>query len=267
MEVSRLLFSKETKEKMKKGVNARERGKLRYQRLVELANDGRLAVAKNRNEVANMVGIISKPNTTGYNWVTNMIRGGHLTETLMALGDGGKPEYEYHLTSKEPCYDGYPRRVKATSEVKEKVEPPKPKKKSNLFEVGKQRYAALKETEANGTLALAKSRNEVADLVHGTRSWVCGLIERGYLREVLYKYENGIPVYKYNLTGKEPNYDHVAKNTASALVNNPPKQEEHVTNEKKPIKIEITRGDVVIKAEFDDYEQAAKTITTILKGE
>ena len=35
----------------------------------------------------------------------------------------------------------------------------------------------------------------------------------------------------------------------------------------KPIRIEITRGDITIKVEMEDHEQASKLITTIMKGE
>ena len=43
MEISRLIFTKETKEKMNKELTRKEKGKLRYKKLEELANNGKLA--------------------------------------------------------------------------------------------------------------------------------------------------------------------------------------------------------------------------------
>lgn len=99
MEVSRLIFTKETKDKMNNSLSKREKGRLRWAKLIELDNDGRLAVAKNRYEVANMVGVINKQ--VGYSWVSNLIRRKKITETLTGVNQYGQAEYEYHLGSGE----------------------------------------------------------------------------------------------------------------------------------------------------------------------
>ena len=105
MEISRLTFTKETQEKMEKGLSKRQRGKLRYQKLVEIANNGRLSIAKNRREVARLVGYMPGQEHSGYSWVTNMINRGHLKETVVGSGRHGYLEYEYTLGSNKPRYD------------------------------------------------------------------------------------------------------------------------------------------------------------------
>lgn len=50
MEVSRIIFKKETQEAMEEGLSVRQRGKLLFSRLQELDNNGTLSKAKNRAE-------------------------------------------------------------------------------------------------------------------------------------------------------------------------------------------------------------------------
>ena len=97
MEVSRIVFRKETKEAMEKKLTNRERGKLLYARLKECDANGKLNLASNRKEVSNLVG-------GNLPWVNGMIGRRYVTETLQGF-DNGKPVYEYHLTGKEPNYD------------------------------------------------------------------------------------------------------------------------------------------------------------------
>lgn len=51
MEVSRIIFRKETKEQMKKDMSVREKGKVLFARLQELEADGTLSKAKSRADV------------------------------------------------------------------------------------------------------------------------------------------------------------------------------------------------------------------------
>ena len=104
MEVSKLIFTKETKNKMEQGLNIAQRGKLRWSKLEGLYNDGRLQNFKNRNEVAKAVGFMPEQMKRGYGWVTNMINRGHLTEVAMGLNKYGKMEYQYFLTNTKPDY-------------------------------------------------------------------------------------------------------------------------------------------------------------------
>ena len=104
MEVSRIIFKKETKEAMKKDLSVRQRGKLLFSRLQELDNNGMLSKAKNRADVATMVGYTAEQAKAGYSWVSNLIRRGNLNETILEWTPSGKMVAEYHI-GKAPDYD------------------------------------------------------------------------------------------------------------------------------------------------------------------
>lgn len=104
MEASRIFFTKETKNKMEQGLNISQRGKLRWQKVKEAEESGRLAMAKNRTEVAYLAGFTEATKNRGYQWVANMVRRKHLQEIIVGMGDHGFVEYEYHVVS-DPDYD------------------------------------------------------------------------------------------------------------------------------------------------------------------
>lgn len=192
MEISRLTFRKETKDKMKKEMTVREKGKVLFDRLKELDEDGTLSKASNRADVARLVGYSEERSKAGYAWVSNLIRRGHLAETVREWTPSGRMVAEYHTTSSAPDY-GY-----------EEVKRRRAKKK-----VGQE---------------LRRWQDKVA----------AGQIPQSPVFQV-YK-ETEMPV-----------------DTPPSIV--------------IPIKIEITRGDMTIKVEMGDHEQASKLITTIMKGE
>ena len=97
MEISRLTFTKETKERMNKGRNKRQAGELRFKRLKEADEEGTLAQVKTRMGVAKLGGYTEDNYKTGYSWVTNLINRGHLSETIRGFDDKNRPEYEYHI--------------------------------------------------------------------------------------------------------------------------------------------------------------------------
>lgn len=173
MEVSRISFTKKTQDKMKKDLGVREKGKILFERLKELDTDGTLSKAQTRADVARLVGYPEERAKAGYAWVSNLIRRGHLAETIQEWTPSGRIIAEYHLTGSQPIY-GYE-------------------------EVDKRRA----------------KKEEIA------REWK--------------KQQDNMPILE----------------------------------EKKPtsIKIEITRGDMTIKVEMEDHEQASKLITTIMRGE
>lgn len=103
MEISRLTFTKETKEKMETGLNGLQRGKLRWQKLKEAERDGKLDKAKNRYEVSNLAGFTDGERKRGYQWVAAKVSKGQIKEIIHDLGEHGKVEYEYHLV-KDPDY-------------------------------------------------------------------------------------------------------------------------------------------------------------------
>lgn len=170
MEVSKLSFTKKTKEKMDKPMSVREKGKVLFARLEELDKDGMLSKAKTRADVARLVGYSEERAKAGYAWVSNLIRRGHVSETIQEWTPSGRMVAEYHTAGSMPDY-GY-----------EEVNRRKRKKQ-----------------------AIAKAAEET--------------IER----------------------------EKVIANT--------------------PIKMEITKGDMTIKVEFAEVEQATNLITAIMKGE
>lgn len=184
MEVSRITFRKETKDKMKKGMSIREKGKVLFARLQELEADGTLSKAKTRADVARLVGYSEERAKAGYAWVSNLIRRGHVSETIQEWTPSGKMVAEYHTTGSMPDY-GY-----------EEVRRRNAKKKVDEEWKKWQDKEATKQTEQ--------------------------LVE-------------------------------------------PPIVERATVS--RPIKIEITRGDMVVKIELDNSEQAGALVLSILKGE
>ena len=102
MEVSRLIFSKETKDKMETPINHFKKGELRWKRIEEKEADGTLSNARNRMDLVEMLGSERKYGAM-YNWVSNMITRGFIKETMLGFGSDVKMEYEYH-TIKSPNF-------------------------------------------------------------------------------------------------------------------------------------------------------------------
>ena len=119
MEVSRLTFRKETKDKMKKEITVREKGRILFDRLRELDEDGTLSKASSRADVARLVGYSEERSKAGYAWVSNLIRRGHLEETIREWTPSGKMVAEYHVADSSPDY-GY-EEVNRRKALKEKV--------------------------------------------------------------------------------------------------------------------------------------------------
>lgn len=190
MEISRLSFTKKTREAMKKDMPVREKGKILFARLQELEEDGTLSKAKTRADVARLVGYSEERAKAGYAWVSNLIRRGHLSEAVQEWTPSGKMVAEYHTTGSMPDY-GY-----------EEVNRRKAKKK-----VGQE---------------LRRWQDKVA----------AGYIPQAPEAQV-----------------------HDEKQIASD------------TRTTTPIKMEITKGDMTIKVEFAEVEQATNLITTIMKGD
>lgn len=187
---SKITLTEETKNKMKKGMSIREKGRVLFARLQELDANGTLSKAQTRADVARLVGYSEERATAGYAWVSSLIRRGYISETLRKLTPNGKMIAEYHTTGSVPDYDY------------EQVNRRKTEKK----------------------------------VVQELRRWQDKLAA-GQIPQV-----------------PDPQvFDE--KQVASEIT---------TTN---PIKIEITRGDTNIKVEMDNYEQAGKLITTVLKGD
>lgn len=99
MEISRLTFRKETKEKMEsKPLTAMEKGRLMWQKIEDAEKNGRLQQAKSRVDVANIAGYTN--DKRGYSWASNMIKRGAILETIYGPGEytyaiGNAPKFEY----------------------------------------------------------------------------------------------------------------------------------------------------------------------------
>ena len=174
------------------------------------------------------------------------------------------------------------------------------KKDLSVRQRGRLLFAKLQELDNDGTLSKATSRADVATLVGYTEeqakagySWVSNLINRGHLSEIVQGWTpSGKMIAEYHMTGTEPSYGYEEakrrkeKKKAGQELRRwqdkvaagqiPQAPEPQVFNEKQvasdtkiimPIKIEITRGDMAIRVEMGDNEQASKLIATILKGE
>lgn len=98
MEVSKLTFSKETKERMNTSVSYNRKRQLRWDKLKELESTGRLSLAKNRREVAGMMGL-GNGFGAGYSWISSEIKKGLIKETLTGFDKNNMAEYEYHLSN------------------------------------------------------------------------------------------------------------------------------------------------------------------------
>lgn len=100
-------FSKEFKEKTKNTLGNVQKRELRLKMLAKAEEDGLLAKAKTRAEVANLAGFTAKQKTSGYLWVYNQVKEGKIAEHIMNYLPNGKAEYEYHVidTSSKPRKD------------------------------------------------------------------------------------------------------------------------------------------------------------------
>lgn len=102
MEATKLTINKETIEMANKPLTNKRRGELRMKKLEELAKSGKLAMIRNRGDLAEAVGYSYKQRSkTGYQWVHYKVKKGVLQETLVGYTNG-IPEYEYKLVGYEP---------------------------------------------------------------------------------------------------------------------------------------------------------------------
>lgn len=110
---ARVSVSKDTISKAEKKLTTVHRGALLAERLAEVAESGKLSLARARFDVASMVGYTSGQRASGYAWVKRMIKIGRLTEEFDSINKYGKAEYRYYYN---------PPKVKEP-EVEQAVEP------------------------------------------------------------------------------------------------------------------------------------------------
>lgn len=93
----RVIFTKDFLNKTQNPVTHKQLGELRLKKIIEAQNDGRLSKAKNRLDVAELVGISRDRVAVANSWVYRQISLGYLTETLLQFDQNNLPEYEYHF--------------------------------------------------------------------------------------------------------------------------------------------------------------------------
>lgn len=93
---ARVILTKETKEKMEKGLNLKQKRELRINKLKELDEEGKLSRATCRLDITKMLGF-SGGYDAGYTWVSSIVKEGILEEVFLGFDKNGKPEYEYHV--------------------------------------------------------------------------------------------------------------------------------------------------------------------------
>ena len=93
---ARVSVSKDTISKAEKKLTTVHRGALLAERLAEVAESGKLSLARARFDVASMVGYTSGQRASGYAWVKRMIKIGRLTEEFDSINKYGKAEYRYY---------------------------------------------------------------------------------------------------------------------------------------------------------------------------
>lgn len=99
---ARVIFTKDFIKKTKgETMTPKQRGKILFERLVELDKSGEITKATNRTELARLVG--APEGQRGYSWVSNLVNRKHLTETIVGR-DGGRYLKEYHLAKKRQTY-------------------------------------------------------------------------------------------------------------------------------------------------------------------
>lgn len=111
---ARVSVSKDTISKAEKKLTTVHRGALLAKRLAEVAESGKLSLARTRSDVASMVGYTAGQRASGYAWVKRMIKIGRLTEEFDSMDKYGKAEYRYYYN---------PPKVKSEVEHTEQVEP------------------------------------------------------------------------------------------------------------------------------------------------
>lgn len=278
MEISRLIFTKETKEKLDKGISAQAKGKLRWEKLKEAENNGTLQQAKSRIDVGKIVGLDN--DKTAYSWVSGLIHKKAIVETLDSF-ENNKAVYTYHLGKPLSYVNGRKKRkeeqikkIQAEAKRQDLV-----KNTQSVRELGKIKFDRLKELSETGELLKATCRADVATLVGYNEdepkkgySWVSNMINRGHLEErTLDITPSGKILYEYSLTGTRPQYGYeehrnrkTKKKARQELSKLQPIEQKKASS---LTKLEITKGDITIRVEFAEVEQATNLITTIIKGE
>ena len=119
---ARVSVSKDTISKAEKKLTTVHRGALLAERLAEVAESGRLSLARTRLDVASMVGYTAGQRASGYAWVKRMIKIGRLTEEFDDISKYGKAEYRYYYNPPKVEAEVEPEAEQVKPEVEPEVE-------------------------------------------------------------------------------------------------------------------------------------------------
>lgn len=120
---ARVSVSKDTISKAEKKLTTVHRGALLAERLAEVAESGKLSLARTRSDVASMVGYTAGQRASGYAWVKRMIKIGRLTEEFDSINKYGKAEYRYYYNPPMIKTGAEPEAEPEAEQVKPEVEP------------------------------------------------------------------------------------------------------------------------------------------------
>lgn len=206
MEISKLFFSKETKDKLEKKISPQHKGKLRWERLKEAEASGALQYAKRRVDLGKIVGLDDYQ--TAYSWVSGLIGKGAVLESIVGF-ENGVPIHEYHL-GKELGYSSGKKSKKSKS-----VKPAKDNEVIALRMQGKIRWDEFLKKVAKGELDKCTSRKKLAELggYIGEKdrrkgySWATNMITRGHIVEERVGFDaKGGAICKYSI-GTQPHFE------------------------------------------------------------
>lgn len=254
MEVSKLTLMPETMSKAQGNEQRVAVGRLRWEKLRELTDSGKLGEAKNRQDVVEMLGY-NRNNVTVYNWLVSHIRRGNIVESLYGVDSSG-PAFEYYI-AKNPKFDAV-ERGRMRKQTNKKHTNKKHKRTKPLSDTSIKYIRGLIELDDSGELGNMASRKQLGIslgvLSRGQgkfSAWVGWAMSVGLLSEDL---KGDAPFYILNRKVAE---ERLAlqpklwrKDTKETIV--PPRVEEQ--SEEKSVEpqqattdIVITRGDMTIK--------------------
>ena len=247
---ARISFTDRFKKQTTKPLTTREKGELRWAKLEEAEQSGELQRAPTRVGLGLLVGMAN--DAAAYKWVSNLIGRGYIAELPTEV----RGEHEYKLIAK-PSFRGNRPRKKAGRK----------NKRASAAEI-KQRESVVRQRAEDGSLEAARNLSELTRLVEPYVSasyktihvWLSNRLKNGWLKaEETGKDVYGIPVYRYSLANE-------LKDTQSQAVKSEPTIE--ITDSSyTAVNVVVTKGDMTIKVELAEVEQATNLITTILKGE
>lgn len=227
---ARLFLNSKTKEELEKPISLKHKGELRFDRLKELEKSGELQDARNRYEIATMLGYPEERLKAGHCWVSSLITRKYLSETLIGVSFNGRKEYEYHIIG-EPEYKGGTRGNWSRA-----------KKNPNKWSESAERWKLVEELARDGKLDRT-TRKELVKMAgysnkrqeRGLR-WLSSIIQRGYLDERIIdaKYR------KYSLTDKKPNYNPTRKKIIKQSVEQVPLADKVEKNDNNLVEFKLT---------------------------